>query len=113
MSKIADYVYELLQDDMVSHGLLVQSMEQQGHSQLDWKLVLAELLSRDVAIGSTRLVSPNYVEFIAWVGEIEQRLSRAMAYVENATTQDREFAYWLALRKNVDRYEGACKDSSH
>jgi hypothetical protein len=105
MSKIADCIYELLGDDMVSHGLLAQSIEQVGQSRLEWKAVLAELLSRDVEIGTTRLASSDYVEFIAWTGKIEERAARAAERVESLTGPDREFAYWLALRKNVDHFE--------
>jgi hypothetical protein len=104
MSKIASYVLELLSEDMVSHGLLVQSVEQEN-VQLDWKDVLKELLSQDVEIGEARLASPTYVEFIAWRGPIEERVSRAVNRLESLTGPDREFAYWLALRKNVDRFE--------
>lgn len=105
MSKIANYIYELLGNDMVSHGLLVQCIEQEGQSHLEWKAVLTELLSGDIEIGATRLVSSDYVEFIAWKGKIEERVARAAERVESLAETDREFAYWLALRKNVDYFE--------
>jgi hypothetical protein len=105
MSKIADHVYELLGDDMVSHGWLAHGIEQEGQSQGEWKRVLTELLSGDVEIGTTRLASSDYVEFIAWKGTVEERVARAAESVESLTGPDREFAYWLAFRKNVDRFE--------
>jgi hypothetical protein len=104
MRTIVNDLLEQLGEDMVSHGWLVQSVEQED-AQLDWKTVLAELLSEDVEVGDTR-AAPNYVEFIAWKGAIEERVSRAIECVNTLSGHDREFAYWLALRKNVDRYEG-------
>jgi hypothetical protein len=95
----------MLNEDMVSHGWLVQCLEQGGQSPLDWTPVVTELLSGDVEIGETRLASSNYVEFIAWRGTIGARVSRAAERVESLADSDREFAYWLALRKNVDHFE--------
>lgn len=106
MSTIADNIYEQLADDMVSHGWLVQCVEQENQSRLEWKSVLAELLARDVEIGDTRQASPEYLEFIAWTGTIAERVFRAEDCVNSSMPQDQEFAYWLALRKNVDRFEG-------
>ncbi|MFO0812143.1 MAG: hypothetical protein U0796_02930 [Gemmatales bacterium] len=105
MSKNTDDIYEQLGDDMVSHGWLVQCVHQENQSRLEWKSVLAELLARDVEIGDTRQASPEYLEFIAWKGKIEERVARAAERVESLTGPDREFAYWLALRKNVDHFE--------
>ena len=105
MSKIADDIYEQLGDDMVSHGWLVQCVEQENQWGLEWKSALAELLARDVEIGDTRQASPEYLEFIAWRGKTEDRVARAAERVESLTGPDREFAYWLALRKNVDHFE--------
>lgn len=105
MSGIANTVLELLSDDMVSHGWLVHCVEQGGRPELEWKAVLAELLSGEVEIGVARLASADYVEFIAWKGTIEERISRAAGLVESLASSDPEFAYWLALRKNVDRFD--------
>jgi hypothetical protein len=104
MSKSADDVYEQLSEDMVSHGWLVQCVEAEKPSREEWTAVLAELLSRDVEIGDTNQVSPDYLEFIAWTGTVEDRITRANERVESLASPDREFAYWLALRKNVDRF---------
>jgi hypothetical protein len=106
MSGIASYILELLSRDMVSHGLLLQSVNQYD-SRISRTAVLTELLSGDVEIGEARLTSPDYVEFVAWTGGIQQRISRAEARVDSLTGPDQEFAYWLAMRKNVDRFEGA------
>jgi hypothetical protein len=107
MSTIANCIFELLNRDMVSHGLLLQTVEQEGNPRLDWIGVVAELLSIGVEIGEAKLTTPDYVEFVAWNGTLEERLKRAKARVEGLAAPDREFAYWLALRKNVDRFEGA------
>jgi hypothetical protein len=105
MRTIVNDALEQLGEDMVSHGWLVQSVEQVD-AQLDWKSVLAELLSEDVEVGDARVASPDYVEFIAWKGTIDERVSRAIGRVNSLSGHDREFAYWLALRQNVDRFEG-------
>jgi len=110
MSTISDYILELLNDDMVSHGLLVQCVEQgkavDEGTQLEWEDVLAQvLLSGKVEIGVARSASPEYVEFIAWKGTIAERTARAIERVESLSSPDREFAYWLCLRQNADRFE--------
>ena len=71
MRTIVNDVLEQLREDMASHGWLVQSVEQED-AQLDWQSVLAELLSEDVEVGDARVASPDYVEFIAWKGTIEE-----------------------------------------
>jgi hypothetical protein len=110
MNAISRQILELLNDDMVSHGFLVQCVDEaESHGDqpaLSWKDVLEELLSDEVEIGAAKSRSLDYVEFIAWRGTIDARISRAVECVDNAEPSDREFAYWLCLRKNVDRYEG-------
>ena len=110
MSAIADYILDLLSDDMLSHGLFVQCVRQDQSScdrlQLDWTDVLKELLlSKKVEIGVARRVSPDYVEFIAWRGTAEERISRAVECVDSMSGHDKEFAYWLCLQENIDRFE--------
>ncbi len=102
-------IIDLLNDDMVSHGLLVQCVEQNDSCgngpKLNWKDVLEELLSREVEIGIAKSTSADYVEFIAWSGSVSERICRAVECVKKAVASDQEFAYWLCLRKNVDRFE--------
>jgi len=103
-------ILEMLADDMVSHGSLVQYFENNKNAPMaideQIRLVLAELLSSDmVDVGMPAQVSPNYVEFVAWRGTTEQRIRRAFAAVDAAIGHDKLFAYWLCLRKNVDRFE--------
>ena len=54
---ISSYVIELLNDDMMSHGFLVQCVAQnetdENGPQLNWRDVLEDLLSREVEIGDS------------------------------------------------------------
>jgi len=49
--------------------------------------------------------TPDYVEFVAWNGSVEERVNRAVKAVAAASGPDKEFADWLCLRENVDRFE--------
>lgn len=109
MHEISSYIVELLSDDIVNHGFFVQCVQDNKSSknspQLEWIEVLEDLLSSgEVEIGSTK-AKPEYVEFIAWKGTIKDRLSRAVECVNTASDFDRDFAYWLCLHENIDRYE--------
>ena len=109
MTAIAAQLTDLLNYDIVSHGWVAQCTKEgndrESGPELHWTDILRELLSGEIEIGDAREV-PRYVEFVAWRGTIDQRIVRAEERVENSLPRDREFAYWLALRKNVDRYEG-------
>ncbi len=110
MSKIGDEIIELLNNDIVSRGFLVQCIEQNKIAAISQTPnvndVLEELLiSGKVEIGIAKMSNPNYVEFVAWKGTVSKRLSRAIETTYNVSTPDREFAYWLCLRENVDSYE--------
>jgi hypothetical protein len=104
-----DDILEMLRDDMVSHGFFLQSIaDGDGNCTPESRetALLAELLSSGkVEIGAAKLAGPDYVEFVAWAGTIEDRIRRAIQAVSNAVGPDKEFAYWLCLRENVDRYE--------
>ena len=103
-----DDIIETLKDDLVSHGFLVQCLgmrEATPPAEEEIKDVLTELLaSGEVEIGETKSL-PDYVEFIAWNGSIEDRVNRGIEAVAAADGHDKEFAYWLCLRQNVDRFE--------
>jgi hypothetical protein len=112
MKQIIGDLIEILNEDMLSHGLLSQCVEQAEEddtpSHLRVRDVLAELLSSgEVEVGEAKLASPDYVEFIAWKGTVESRVRRAMESANSMSGHDKEFAYWLCLRKNVDRFEEA------
>jgi hypothetical protein len=109
MSSVANYITDLLNEDMVSHGLLVQCVEDdviRGDEPLSgWKVVLDELLSGEVEIGTAKSANGEYVEFIAWKGSTKDRISRAVEALIRSPASAKEFAYWLCLRKNIDRYD--------
>ena len=110
MSTISNDILEQLNDDIIYHGWLVQCVEQNidadEKSLLGWKEVLKQLLMLGkVEIGEAKIASPDYVEFIAWKGTVEERIARAVEEVDAANAYDRPFAYWICLRENVDRFE--------
>jgi hypothetical protein len=110
MRTIINDILEMLNEDMVDHGLLAQCVKQAGSdaSQLQERIenVIEELLaSGKVEIGVAKVARPDYVEFIAWKGTILGRVRRAMDAVAAQSGADKEFAYWLALRENIDRFE--------
>lgn len=111
MTTPIDDVLEMLADDMVSHGWLVQYLEQSesSSSPVDERirLLLTQLLSSSkVEIGIPEQATPEYLEFVAWKGTVEERVRRALAAVDAVSGHDELFAYWLCLRENVDRFEG-------
>jgi len=111
MSTILNDVLEMLSDDMVSHGWLAQYLKL-SESEARIEDVLEEVLaSGKVEIGQTNAI-PGYVEFIAWKGSVPERVNRAMKAVAAVSGHDKDFAYWLALRENVDRFEGEQPASS-
>jgi len=110
MSTIIDSIVEELNDDLVSHGWLDQAiMLTDGGvrpSQTRIMDVLSEMLATGkVEVGVTNQAKPDYLEFVGWNGTVEERVSRAMESVATADGPDKEFAYWLCLRENVDRFE--------
>ena len=110
MTPTTDDLLEMLDDDMVSHGLLAQCLKQADATTTNSNNQLADAL-RDllatgkVAIGSANLTTPDYVEFVGWRGTTDERIERALQAVDKADGPDEEFAYWLCLRENVDRFE--------
>ncbi len=113
MTSTTNDILEMLNDDIVSHGFFAQCLapdpaERRGIVfDLKMRDQLAELLSSGkVEIGETKVPRPDYVEFVAWRGTIDARVARAMNAVDTASGPDKEFAYWLCLRENVDRFEG-------
>lgn len=110
MNTTTDEILELLSEDMVSHGLLAQCVEQTDDCdmplQTRLKSTLVDLLSSGkVEIGSAHLARPDYVEFVAWQGAVDERVRRAIEAVRVTSDADKEFAYWLCLREKVDRFE--------
>lgn len=111
MTTTTDEILEMLEDDMVSHGLLAQCLNQADSSTTSPEDGLAKVLkgllaTGKVEIGMAKMTTPDYVEFVAWKGTGDERVDRAMEAVAEADGPDKEFAYWLCLRENVDRFEG-------
>jgi hypothetical protein len=103
-------ILTMLSDDMVSRGLIAQCLEDAGEdllspSEKEGKMLRELLASETVEIGVPSQLRPDYLEFVAWRGSVEDRVRRAMQEVANTVGHDKEFSYWLCLRKNVDRYE--------
>lgn len=103
-------ILNMLSDDIVSRGLFAQCIQEVeedilSSSEKECELLRDLLVSDTVEIGVPMPLGINYIEFIAWKGTVENRVRRAMDAVANTIGHDKEFAYWLCLRKNVDRYE--------
>lgn len=110
MTNIAAEVREELEHDLISHGLLLQFLRDGNcPEQIDESAaahLLAELLAHgDIEIGVAQLTDRDYVEFVGWKGSISERITRAMMNVAQASPDDKEFAYWIAFSRNVDRFE--------
>lgn len=100
----------MLDDDMLNHGLLSQHLQDQNESSPLSEEILRETLktlleSGKVAIGNARLKTPDYVEFVAWGGELNNQIERAISAISATQSPDKDFAYWLCLRDNIDRVE--------
>jgi hypothetical protein len=110
MSTTTEEILELLHEDLISHGFLTQCLfgtnaaRDVVNKQLPDKLNQL-LATNEIEIGNARMTKPDYVEFEAWRGTVPERIIRAIDAVANAEGQDKEFAYWLCLRCNVDRFE--------
>ena len=101
---------EMLKQDLVSSGIIAQLIEDEQTGGIAprgrLKQMLSELLSSGrIEVGGAKLAGPDYVEFVAWNGTCDDRVTRAIDAVSNAISQDKEFAFWLCLRENVDRFE--------
>jgi hypothetical protein len=111
MRTIVNDILEMLHSDLVSHGWIAQCIaESNNNSGLAPESVLSDVLDELLAtgiveIGETNLNAANYVQFLAWSGTVAERISRARTEVAVAVDADKEFAYWLCLRENVDRFD--------
>lgn len=110
-SRVAQEVMESLQSDLVSAGELRQIIANALPDKTIGSAFIAEvirhLLEEGVEIGDARNTDGTYVKFIAWRGTVSDRCERAIRQVESVSGGDREFAFWLCLRDNVDEYEMA------
>ena len=109
MNSVSEDILDALNDFLVYHELMAQIVKNaspENGPQLNWQDVLEELLLGEVEIGNIKLKTPDYTEFIAWKGTVNERISRAVECVNNKDPSDPGFSYYIGLRKNVDRYEG-------
>jgi len=111
MTIVINDILEILEDDMVSHGLIAQYLKQLNTDALPIEELIKDalkrlLLSGNIEIGIAKMKMPDYLEFVAWNGTVDEKVSRALNAVANINEPDKEFAYWLCLKENVDRYEG-------
>jgi hypothetical protein len=111
MTIIINDILEMLSDDMVSHGLIAQYLKQVNTDALPIEEPIKDALKRllesdSIEIGIAKMKTPDYLEFVAWNGTVDEKVSRALDAVANTNGSDKEFAYWLCLQENVDRYEG-------
>jgi hypothetical protein len=111
MTTITDDILDMLDNDIVSHGLIAQCLRQADTDALQFEELIKETLkgllaSGNVEIGIPEMKTPDYLEFVAWKGTVDERVSRAVDAVANVSGPDKEFAYWLCLRENIDRFEG-------
>ncbi len=103
-------VFELLETDLVSSGTIGQCLRSLNPNELENDATLKDFLkeilsSGNVEIGNAKMASPNYVEFEGWIGDVDEKIDRARKAIEMAEGANKEFAFWLCLTKNVDRYE--------
>ncbi len=104
-----DEIIEMMSNDILIHGLLNDYVNSNAGNK-DWESNIKNILdlllnSGKVQIGSVSCVTSGCVEFVAWNGTTESRVNRAMIAIRDSREQDREFAYWLCLSGNVDRFE--------
>jgi len=111
MTPLALEIIEELKQDLSYHGWIMQGLRNEyGGDDMSLRPHLIELLrellsSGRVEIGETCLDKPNYLAFVAWKGTVQDRISRAMREVDQATRVDKDFAYWICLKENLDYYE--------
>jgi len=110
--RIVQNVKETLDTDIVSYGELKQIASDCGgigpddaKGQLWITAILDHILSVDIQIGDAINPDGQRVQFVAWRGGVQDRIVRAIHAIEHADKLDREFAFWLCWRRNVDRFE--------
>ena len=105
---MVEIVVEALQRDLVSIGELEQMARDlvgDGADRQDCVVDAIRTLLTDCAEIGLAVNEGGYVKFIAWKGEVDARIERAVTAQQNASELDRAFAFWLCLRVNVDAFE--------
>jgi hypothetical protein len=107
---IHDEIIEYLETDILDFGFFAQMVSGAGayNDEMRRDVVFTHLESvlKDdrVAIGNA-VDTGGYVAFISWRGTSDENLKRARSKVESLSNFERGFAFWLCLKKNVDKYE--------
>jgi len=95
--------------DLVSNGWLLQTAKDFLPKGIELPVfmekVIIELIAAGIEIGETYNIDGKYVKFIAWRGDVGQRVTRARRVVTSTQERDRDFAFWMCLPANVDEYE--------
>jgi len=108
IEEVCRKLHESLTSDIVSIGearQIAQNFAVGTTSFTDFlRSVLVCLLNSGVEIGYAVNPTGSYVEFVAWRGTPEMKVSRLLAEMAR-NEKDFDFTVWLALAPNVDRYE--------
>ena len=109
--EIGQQVKISLQNDIVSTGELRQIIADiipdcAGSNDFIAQTI-QHLLTEGVEVGNAYNIEDKYVKLIAWKGSVGDRCKRAIRQMESASEIDRNSAFWLCLRDNVDEYEVA------
>ena len=108
MSKLTESVIEALQEDIVSYWELQQLAGDISGRVTDFdgqKAALRELLNAGVRVGEAFNEGGSYVRFVAWRGDIDERIERMERTLKSVPKQDQGFAVWFCLEEKVDEYE--------
>src|SRR6266436_4187162 len=105
IARISQAVNSALQNDLVSYAELKCIIEDNLATGTDLpsciENVLGYLLARYFPLGYAINVDGNYVRFVAWKGNIGERIKRARHEAESCKESDRDFIFWLSLPSNV------------
>ncbi|MEM7625865.1 MAG: hypothetical protein AAF333_09565 [Planctomycetota bacterium] len=103
MNSLLDILVESLETDIISYGELKEIIA--THSNKELLDFVGFALQHDIEIGTAVDSNGSYVKFIAWSGSINSRIERALLTIEESQEFDKDFSFWLCLRKNVDATE--------
>lgn len=97
-------VIEELHTDIVSCGWMLQATHGKDTPN-DIRNALEALLSDHICIGDAQGVDGRYVKFVAWSGSKHTCIDRAIRKHSELSDHNKDYAFWLCLKQNVDEYE--------
>jgi len=107
--KILQNVKLALERDIVSYAELRQITRDSSPDGNDptcsLEIIIAGLLDEGVQIGNALDIEGAKVKFVAWKGNVGERVSRACSELKSCAERDRDFAFWFCLSSNVDEFE--------